>query len=72
MAQTNGESIVKVKTAELSGAQMKFMRELRGKGNLKLPATNKTANALARKGLIHFVVYFGWVPTSAGLNISIE
>lgn len=63
---------MKVKTAELSNTQIKFMRELRGKGNLKLPATNKTANALAKKGLIHFVVYFGWVPTSAGLQINIE
>ncbi|HGE8284260.1 TPA: hypothetical protein ACGD48_004771 [Serratia marcescens] len=59
-------------TNQLSPKQIQFLADLQ---NGKTPSRNindVTGKALARKGLVQFVVMVGWIATAAGLKLELK
>lgn len=65
------ESIVKVKTAELSIAQMNFLRSLRAGKTPSRNVRDKTGVSLQKQGLVKFYVIVGWALTPEGCKVDI-
>lgn len=62
---------MKVKTAELSGVQLKFLRALQQGKTPSRNVRDKTGVSLQKQGLVKFYVIAGWALTPEGCKVDI-